>query len=164
MRPSIRVAVALIDIELAERVALLLAEAAEVEQTDGHDAEITITDDSNGMVGLVTSGGVLAALLPPNVEREIFIAALRLVAEGFVISAPDDATEHVSVHESVLTSRETEVMALLASGASNKAIARELGISPNTAKFHVAAVLAKLGARNRSDAVAIAMRRGLVLI
>ena len=47
---------------------------------------------------------------------------------------------------------------------SNKSIARRLDISVHTAKFHVAAVLAKLGARNRSDAVAIGMRRGLVLL
>ena len=49
-------------------------------------------------------------------------------------------------------------------GAPNKVIARALGISVRTAKFHVAAVLAKLRARNRAEAVAIALRDGLVVL
>ena len=64
----------------------------------------------------------------------------------------------------VLTQREKQVVALLAEGASNKLIARRLGISVHTAKFHVAAILQKLGAVNRTDAIAIAMREGLVLV
>jgi DNA-binding CsgD family transcriptional regulator len=63
-----------------------------------------------------------------------------------------------------LTARETQVLALLARGASNKLVARELDISIHTAKFHVASVLAKLGARNRSDAVALGIRHGLILL
>jgi DNA-binding NarL/FixJ family response regulator len=63
-----------------------------------------------------------------------------------------------------LTPREHEVLELLAAGASNKMIARRLGISVATAKFHVAALLAKLGARGRSDAVAIGVRRGLLML
>ncbi|MBO0766547.1 MAG: response regulator transcription factor [Hyphomicrobiaceae bacterium] len=52
----------------------------------------------------------------------------------------------------------------MAEGASNKAIARRLGTTPHTAKFHVAAIAAKLGASGRTDAVAKAMRLGLVMI
>jgi DNA-binding NarL/FixJ family response regulator len=63
-----------------------------------------------------------------------------------------------------LTARERQVASLLVEGASNKVIARRLDISVHTAKFHVAAVLEKLGARNRSDAVAIALRDGLVAL
>ncbi len=63
-----------------------------------------------------------------------------------------------------LTPREHEVLELLADGASNKMIARRLGISVATAKFHVAALLGKLGARGRSDAVAIGVRRGLLML
>ena len=54
--------------------------------------------------------------------------------------------------------------ALLADGASNKLIARKLDISVHTAKFHVAAVLGKLHARNRADAVAIGLRQGLLYL
>ena len=61
-----------------------------------------------------------------------------------------------------LTPRETEVLALLAEGLSNKAIARHLGISVHTAKFHVRALLDKLDAVGRADAVAHAARRGVI--
>jgi DNA-binding CsgD family transcriptional regulator len=63
-----------------------------------------------------------------------------------------------------LTPRERQVLELLARGASNKAIARRLEITPHTAKFHVASIVAKLGAAGRTDAVARAMRLGLVMI
>ena len=61
-----------------------------------------------------------------------------------------------------LTAREVEVLALLAEGASNKAIARRLGISVHTAKFHVGQVLDKLDATGRAGAVAHAARRGVI--
>lgn len=63
-----------------------------------------------------------------------------------------------------LTRRETEVLALLAEGASNKIIARRLGISIHTAKFHVATLLDKLDAVGRTDAVMQAARLGLILL
>jgi DNA-binding CsgD family transcriptional regulator len=61
-----------------------------------------------------------------------------------------------------LTPREMEVLTLLAEGMSNKAIARRLGISVHTAKFHVAALIDKLDAVGRTDAVAQAARRGVI--
>lgn len=61
-----------------------------------------------------------------------------------------------------LTPRELEVLALLAEGASNKTIARRLGISVHTAKFHVGSLLDKLDAVGRTDAVAHAARRGVI--
>jgi DNA-binding CsgD family transcriptional regulator len=61
-----------------------------------------------------------------------------------------------------LTPRELEVLVLLAEGASNKLIARRLGISVHTAKFHVSALLDKLDAVGRTDAVAHAARRGVI--
>ena len=63
-----------------------------------------------------------------------------------------------------LTRRELEVLAAMANGASNKAIARRLGISFHTAKFHVAAILAKLDADSRTEAVAKAAQLGLVML
>ena len=61
-----------------------------------------------------------------------------------------------------LTSREREVVALLAEGLSNKEIARKLGISVDTAKFHVSRVIDKLDATGRTDAVAHAAQRGVL--
>jgi DNA-binding CsgD family transcriptional regulator len=61
-----------------------------------------------------------------------------------------------------LTSRELEVLTLLAEGKSNKQIARSLGISVHTAKFHVSALIDKLDAVGRTDAVAHAARRGVI--
>lgn len=61
-----------------------------------------------------------------------------------------------------LTPREQDVLALLAEGASNKSIARQLGISIHTAKFHVGSLLEKLDAIGRTDAVAHAARRGVI--
>lgn len=64
--------------------------------------------------------------------------------------------------EAPLTPRELEVLTLLAEGASNKMIARRLGISVHTAKFHVGQVLDKLDATGRTDAVAHAARQGVI--
>jgi DNA-binding NarL/FixJ family response regulator len=63
-----------------------------------------------------------------------------------------------------LTEREREVLAMLARGLSNRRIAERMAISENTVKAHVAAVLAKLGASTRTEAVTAALRRGLVFL
>ena len=63
-----------------------------------------------------------------------------------------------------LTAREREVLALLAEGLANKAIAARLGVSEHTAKFHVNAILAKLGAGSRAEAIVRAVRLGLVAL
>jgi DNA-binding NarL/FixJ family response regulator len=61
-----------------------------------------------------------------------------------------------------LTPREVEVLELLAEGLANKAIGIRLRISDQTVKFHVASIIGKLGASNRTDAVRLAVRRGLI--
>jgi DNA-binding CsgD family transcriptional regulator len=90
------------------------------------------------------------------------VPGLRLAARGeaadAVLVPPRAATEA----DAALTAREAEVLGLIAEGASNKLIARRLGISVHTAKFHVAAVLDKLDAGSRADAVAQAVRLGVL--
>jgi DNA-binding CsgD family transcriptional regulator len=99
-------------------------------------------------------------------ERALVAAAMLLTAAGYRVDPMPPATPFVdtSGDRPTLTARERQVASLLVEGASNKVIARRLDISVHTAKFHVAAVLEKLGARNRSDAVAIALRDGLVAL
>jgi len=63
-----------------------------------------------------------------------------------------------------LTPREREVLDLLAEGLSNRRIGERLGIGERTAKFHVNAILAKLGAETRTEAVVIAVRLGLITL
>lgn len=63
-----------------------------------------------------------------------------------------------------LTERELEVLALLAQGMPNKEIAAHLVISERTAKFHVSSIMGKLGATNRTEAVALAAQKGLITL
>jgi DNA-binding CsgD family transcriptional regulator len=73
-----------------------------------------------------------------------------------------EAAQRSEVADSTLTKRELEVLALVAEGASNKLIARRLGISVHTAKFHVGSLIDKLDATGRTDAVAQAARLGVL--
>ncbi len=75
-----------------------------------------------------------------------------------------ESEEGDGIPEEALTGREREVLGLLGLGLSNKEIGARLGISEHTAKFHVASVLAKLGAHNRAEAVRRGIRRGLVAV
>jgi two-component system, NarL family, nitrate/nitrite response regulator NarL len=78
--------------------------------------------------------------------------------------ADDFAADDGGVVREALTTREVEVLSWMARGLSNREIGERLGISGHTAKFHVASVLAKLGAHNRADAVRRGIRRGLVAV
>ena len=93
------------------------------------------------------------------------VAGLRLVVAGeaadAVLVLPASAVSPAD-GDVPLTQRELEVLALLAEGASNKAIARRLGISVHTAKFHVGSLLDKLDAIGRTDAVTHAARLGVI--
>lgn len=62
----------------------------------------------------------------------------------------------------VLTAREVELLKLVATGLSNRAIAQELSVSPNTVKYHVKNILSKLNVQNRTEAVAIALKQGII--
>jgi DNA-binding NarL/FixJ family response regulator len=105
-----------------------------------------------------------------DTASERLVAALQAVARGLVVIDPALADllprRRPAVAELIepLTPRETEVLQLLAEGRSNKSIAARLGISEHTAKFHVNAILGKLGAATRTEALAQAARLGLVLL
>lgn len=84
-------------------------------------------------------------------------------ADAFVLPAAADGGD-VRPPVEAMTPRELDVLTLLVEGHSNKAIASRLGISDQTVKFHVASIIGKLGASNRTDAVRRALRRGLVTV
>jgi DNA-binding NarL/FixJ family response regulator len=103
--------------------------------------------------------------LPVDVTPRQLDAALRAVTAGLSVrigrSAPRRGFEELgdlSAH-SILSPREIDVIEAISAGLSNKAIARELGISLHTVKFHIESLLRKLGARTRAEAVAKAMER-----
>lgn len=115
--------------------------------------------------------GPVRAVLPREATAGEIVAAAEAVAAGLVVFHPEAlrprATRSLGAEGAPvepLTGRELEVLAMLAEGLGNKTIAAKLGISTHTAKFHVAAILAKLGAGSRTEAVTIGMRRGLVAI
>jgi DNA-binding NarL/FixJ family response regulator len=86
-----------------------------------------------------------------------------LQADGILLAGQGGNDERDGYHEP-LTKREIEVLEALAEGLSNRGIAARLKISDQTVKFHVASVIAKLGAANRTDALRRAVREGLVTL
>lgn len=110
-----------------------------------------------------------AGYLLKGAPREEIFGAIRTVAAGGSLLPPVVASRllrHVrdgsEAAPEALSPRQQEVLQLLTQGLQNKEIARALGITERTAKFHVEAVLRRLGATNRTEAAAIAARRGLV--
>jgi DNA-binding CsgD family transcriptional regulator len=93
------------------------------------------------------------------------VIGIRLATPGEVATVAlvsRDAQSLLEPADIELTPRERDVLVLMAEGASNKAIARRLGISVHTAKFHVGSLLDKLDATGRTDAVTHAARRGVI--
>jgi DNA-binding CsgD family transcriptional regulator len=187
------VLIALGDASRAERLAASLAASDDLLPVAAGRADVAIVNNRSGeavpasIPRVLLSGraagdravGQVMAVLPLSVDDLLIAAAARLAAAGYRVSSDgrrqedfhvgdgepfeDEASDEHAVRPS-LSPREAEVLALLAEGAPNKVIARRLNISVHTAKFHVAAILIKLGAANRTDAIAIAMRQGLVLV
>ncbi len=108
------------------------------------------------------------------VTRRRVAALLRADGEVALVGTAEDADLVVServvataapgavAQGGALTARELEVLRLVARGLSNKEIAADLGITTHTVKYHLAAVLEKLGVRSRTEAVSLGVRTGLV--
>ena len=88
--------------------------------------------------------------------------AIVLVRRTDRLSEREDGEDDAGWIDEPLTRREIDVLQLLAEGLPNKSIAARLAVSDQTVKFHVSAILSKLGATNRTDAVRRALRRGLI--
>ena len=119
------------------------------------------------LVGSVGERRRLRAQLPAAIDVVGEFATVEAVrasdAAADAILLAIDVVDVVEVVEP-LTPREQQVLELLAEGLPNKAIAARLGISDQTVKFHVASIASKLGATNRTEAVRIALRRGLLTL
>jgi two-component system, NarL family, response regulator YdfI len=112
----------------------------------------------------------------PNTSTELeIVAAVEAVAFGLLVLHPDVieslSLKQSNLHQKVLmnpvqalTPREIEVLEMLASGLANKAIATALNISDHTVKFHVSSIFQKLGVSTRTEAVAVGVRLGLILL
>lgn len=115
--------------------------------------------------------GNVRAVLSPEASADEIVAAVKSAMVGLVALQPaaidlllQNARPSADALDDPLTPRELEVLAMLAEGLSNKIIAHRLSISEHTVKFHVTAILGKLQAGSRTDAVMQGIRRGLVMI
>jgi DNA-binding NarL/FixJ family response regulator len=110
-----------------------------------------------------------SAILPLDADVQQLGAAVLSAFHGLAVM-PADAAElaepppALAIQPEALTARELEILALLAAGDSNKMIAARLSISIHTVKFHISSILAKLGVSSRTEAVALGLRLGLVLL
>jgi DNA-binding CsgD family transcriptional regulator len=180
-----KVALQIDDASLLDRIATILAEEDGIGALHPGSPDVVITDhlpfsekvptillgDSLSGTEALKAGG--SGILPRDVAVSDLLLALEAVDRGFVIMPRgaagiirDPASHDPSdpPRDDLLTARELEVLRLLAEGASNKLIARRLGISFHTAKFHVASIAAKLDATGRTDAVAQAIRLSLIML
>ncbi len=123
------------------------------------------------IVGPAAARARLASRLPDGIDvvaearTTTDARSLGITADAWLVSTPsiDDPSRAADLVEmEPLTSREMEVIELLAQGLSNKSIATRLGISDQTVKFHVASICGKLGASNRTEAARKALRLGLI--
>ena len=175
LRLQLRVAVAAGNPATARRLAHLVAQSGHqpVNPTEPADAILTNSIDgaaaaASGLpiVALGAGEGDFAGLLPDDAGPAQLDAALRAVAAGLTVrppSPPQPGFAPLPEEPSpALTPREIEVLTALADGLGNKAVARRLGISPHTVKFHIESLFRKLAAATRAEAVAKGLRHQIV--
>lgn len=122
---------------------------------------MTTYDDDEDIFRCLTLGA--QGYLLKDAPRQEILAAIRAVSRNQSYTSPSVAAKAVSrATKPSLTPRETDVLQLLAQGRSNKDIARKLDISEGTAKSHLQAILQKLDAISRTEALTIAHKRGLI--
>ncbi len=135
---------------------------------------VVLTEATSSAASAQALQAGIRAVLPSEISTDQLVAALQAAAAGLVVLHPTEipaafpavapASQPLAELPEPLTRREREVLQMLAAGLANKEIAARLNISDHTAKFHVAAILGKLGAATRTEAVALGIRRGLVLL
>jgi len=123
---------------------------------------LLVPEPDPAVVNQIRRAGV-GGFLQSNASSEQIVQAIKSVASGLMVfdralapQSPDDELLEQ------LTSRENEVLRLLADGLGNKEIAVKLSISEHTIKFHIHSILGKLGAASRTEAVTRGLRRGII--
>jgi DNA-binding NarL/FixJ family response regulator len=133
---------------------------------------LLVGDERETILQFPQRSGRIWGILSIDASTEELGAAIHALSAGLLVGMPAlfdplllDVPAHTGgqVHEP-LTDRESEVLQLLARGLANKQIALQLGISEHTVKFHVSGIYAKLGATNRTEAVRLGVRQGLILL
>lgn len=132
---------------------------------------ILVADGNDGSWLLPVEPEIAWGVLPLTATLEQFESALLAIAAGLSVGIPamvsimkDNILPEQEELIDHLTDREIEVLQLLARGNSNKQIALDLLISEHTVKFHVSSIYSKLGASNRTEAVRLGVRRGLITL
>ncbi len=130
---------------------------------------VIVLGEEEMLIAEAVAAGAKGAL-PRNVDPAPLVAAVRAVREGLVVIDPGFPASVLPTRGELsgslteeLTPREIEVLQLVAEGLPNRRIALILGISEHTVKFHVDAILGKLGAHSRTEAVTRAARLGLLV-
>jgi DNA-binding NarL/FixJ family response regulator len=135
-------------------------------RTGSPDARIIILTTFEGDVEMqrALEAGARGYLLKSMPPREI-VAAIRQVYAGRK-SIPAEVASQLAEHlgEETLTAREIDVLSRVAGGNRNRDIAEQLVISEETVKVHMKHIMEKLGASDRTEAVAIALRRGIIAL
>jgi DNA-binding NarL/FixJ family response regulator len=163
---ALRPDVTLLDLELPEIDGVAALRAIRAEDPAARVIIFTAFDTDDRILSAVQAGA--QGYLLKGAPREELFQAIRVVHSGGSLLQPVVAARllrQVSGAPALpepLTERELEVLRLLARGRQNKEIAGELVISERTVKFHVSAILAKLGVGNRTEAVSKAAQLGLV--
>lgn len=139
-------------------------------------ATIILTDELEDInLGAVLAAGIKGILPQTSASSEI-IAAIEAVASGLVALHPEvidnlQLQKETNLYEQVdinriqtLTPREIQVLQMLISGLSNKVVAQQLYISEHTVKFHISSIFQKLDVSTRTEAVAVGVRLGLIML
>jgi DNA-binding NarL/FixJ family response regulator len=135
----------------------------------GLASDVAVVVLADGMTAAASADALRAgirAALPGDISPEQLVSALLVLHPSHAdegLAAGSSPTRALDELAESLTSRELEVLQMLAAGLSNKEIAARLNISEHTVKFHVASILGKLGAASRAEAVSLGIRHGLVL-
>jgi two-component system, NarL family, nitrate/nitrite response regulator NarL len=147
---------------------VLTEETPDVELCDLDRSAAPLPKEAEAPVVVLTRGvpaGAPAGVLTPDATAEQLDTALRAVAAGLMVRStvvPEPRGFAPADDMPLLTPREREILGLIGEGLSNKAMARRLGISVHTVKFHLEALFTKLDATSRAEAVAKGLRGGVI--